>query len=165
MRSLIVAAVLSAISLALSACTSGHDATAGPPKSADLGTKVVYTGDHLPSPLARRIAAEARSLTRSLGDSSVKSAEVYGPGSRLALVQASSTDWEHTTAAERKGFYLIVVRGRFVCHVCSVPARAKPPRGTIATDIWSLKEGGTDFGLSGSLPAARLGTPTVIRLR
>ena len=169
MRNLTWAIVLTAITFALSACSGGHRASGGPPTTLNLNqdTKVVYSSDRLPKRLLRRITAEARRLTDRLGDSSVKSAEVYGPRSRLTLVKASSTDWERTTAAERKGFYLIVVRGHFVCNACSIPPGAKPPSGTIGTDIWSLREGGTDFGLDDGLPAAvsRLGTPTVIRLR
>jgi hypothetical protein len=166
MRSFIGAAVLMAMSLAMSACNGGHRSADGSPNTTNHATRLVSDSDHLSRPL-RRIAVEARRLTTSLGDSSVKTAEVYGPGSRLALVQASSKAWEHTTAAERNGFYLIIVRGHFVCRLCSVPSGAGPPRGTIATDIWTQSKGGTDFGLSGSLPStmSRLGSPTVIRLR
>ena len=167
------AAVLLAIAPALAACASGHRATGGSQTTSTIArpgayvvSQRVYSENHLPRPLVSRIAAEARRLTRGLGDSSVKTAEVYGPRSRIALVRASSRAWERTTARERTGFYLIVVRGHFVCHSCSVPAGGKAPRGTIAADIWSRTEGGTDFGLSRRLPAAmsRLGSPTVISL-
>ncbi len=91
---------------------------------------------------------------------------MYGPDSRYVLVRASSSDLVQKIARERKGFYLIVLRGHFVCDSCTGPAGAKPPRGTIATDVWSPRAGGTDFGLSDRLPAAmsRLASPTVISL-
>ena len=86
---------------------------------------------------------------------SVTQVEVYGPASRLALVRASSGSWVSESPRERKApFYLIVVYGKFVCHSCSVPPGATPPRGTIETTIWSPTIGGTDFGLSDHLPAA-----------
>jgi hypothetical protein len=96
----------------------------------------------------------------------VKTAQVYGPDSRSALVQASSGDLIPRTS-DRKRFYLIIVRGHFVCDSCSGPAGSKPPKGTIATSVWSIKAGhSTDFGLRHSLPAAmsHLGRPTTISL-
>src|SRR5436309_817273 len=102
----------------------------------------------LPARLAKRLAAEARDTAKSLGDPSVKTAQVYGPNSRYALVKASSGDLVQRTARERKNFYLIVLHGHFVCGGCTGPvAGAKPARGKIATEIWSLKTGQTDFGL------------------
>jgi hypothetical protein len=103
--------------------------------------------------LQNRLIAEAQRTAKSLGDTSVKTAQVYGPDSRYALVQTSSADLVQKTVRERKGFYLIVLHGHFVCDSCSVPAGAKPPRGTIATDVWSPSAGGTDFGLSHRPPA------------
>jgi hypothetical protein len=122
--------------------------------------------DRLPAPLLRRITALARSTARSLGDPSVKTAQVYGPDSRYLLVKASSGDLVQKTVRERKGYYLIVLRGHFVCDSCSGPAGAKPPHGTIATQVWSPTEGGTDFGVSDRLTPAmsRLPRPTVINL-
>jgi hypothetical protein len=102
-----------------------------------------------------------------LGDSSVGTAEVYGPGSRQALVEASSGEWVREIPLERKQrFYLIVLHGHFVCRSCSRPAAAMSPRGTIATVVWSRAQGGTDFGLVDRLPASmsRLPAPTVIRV-
>src|SRR5579875_916581 len=98
--------------------------------------------------------------------SSKASAALGGAASRYLLVKASSGDLVQKTARERMGFYLIVLRGHFVCHSCTGPAGAKPLRGTIATDVWSPTTGGTDFSLSDRLPAAisRLRGPTVVTL-
>ena len=89
-------------------------------------------------------------MARSLGDPSVKTAQVYGPESRYLLVKASSGDLVQKIARERKGFYLIGLHGHFVCHGCSRPpgSTVKPPRGKIATEVWSPKTGQTDFGIS-----------------
>src|SRR5262249_43488133 len=108
----------------------------------------------------------ARRTAGSLGDTSPRTAQVYGPGSREALVEASSGDRVTEAGRRRTGFYLIVVRGRFVCASCPRPSGGKPPRGTIATVVWSPARGGTDFGLSDRLPGAmsRLGSPTTISL-
>jgi hypothetical protein len=85
----------------------------------------------------------------------VNEIDLYGPGSRRALVKASSGDLVVESPRERKqSFYLIVLHGRFVCDSCTGPASAKPPHGTIETRVWSPVAGGTDFGFGHSLPAA-----------
>jgi hypothetical protein len=147
---------LAVTALSLSACGGSHSVM-------DMRDRVVTK---LPAPLAKQIVTLARGLDRSLGDPSVKTAQVYGPGSRYALVKASSGDLVEKLARERKGFYLIVLYGRFICDGCSGPAGAKAPTGTVATDVWSPTAGGTDFGLSHSLPAAtsHLRGPTVVDL-
>jgi len=104
---------------------------------------------------------------RSLGDSSVKMAQVYGPASYIALEEASTGQRVSKSANAPKGrFYLIVLHGHFVCDTCS-HLTAASIRGTIATQIWSPTSREGDFGLGHrSLPASmsRLGTPTVISL-
>jgi hypothetical protein len=119
----------------------------------------------LPAPLVRRLAIEARGMARSLGDPSVKTAQVYGPDSRYLLVKASSGDLVQKLAGERRGYYLIVLRGRFVCRGCSRPPGSKAPRGKVATEVWSPKAGETDFGV-GNRPVARshLRGPAVVRV-
>lgn len=156
MKKSTASSVVVAAALALSACGAGHTAVSGPERLAAT----------MPAPLAKRIAAQARSTARSLGDTSVKTAQVYGPGSRYLLVKASSGDLVQKLARERNGFYLIVLHGHFVCDSCSGPASRKPPRGTVATDVWSPTAGGTDFGLSNHLPAAmsRLSGPAMVSL-
>ena len=141
-RGVIGTAVVVTGVVALSGCGGGH--------------KAASSGPHRfrATPLVKRLTAAAESTARSLGDRSVKSAQVYGPDSRSALVNASSGDLVQKTVRERKGFYLIVLRGHFVCDSCSGPAGAKRPRGTVATDVWSPRGGRTDFGLSERLPAA-----------
>jgi hypothetical protein len=147
MKGLTGVAVLVAITLGASACTGGH---------------------RLSAPLQTRIAALARNSASSLGDASVKTAQVYGPAPRVALVEASSGERVSETAHEPKArFYLIVLRGHFVCKWCTRPPGAQSPHGTIATQIWSPQAAGYgDFGLTDSLPASmsRLGKPTVIGL-
>ena len=139
------AGFLVAATLGLSACGGGHRAISGGPRKFE---------PMLPAPLVEQLTAEAKSTARSLGDNSVKTAQVYGPDSRYALVKASSGDLVQKSPREREGFYLIVLRGHFVCHSCTGPAGAKAPRGTVATDVWSPRAGGTDFGLGDHLPAA-----------
>lgn len=111
----------------------------------------------LPAPLVKLIHSFSK-------DSSVAAnrVEVYGPGSRRALVEASSGDLVQKIAAERNGFYLIVLHGHFVAG--SHPAGTKAPRGTVETQVWSAKEGVTDTGISNRLPAAvyRLKGPTLV---
>jgi hypothetical protein len=146
MKSLTCIAVLAAITLGASACSSSH---------------------RLSARLQEQIAAMAREKAVSLGDASVKTAQVYGPASHVALVEASTGQRVSESAHEPKGrFYLIVLHGHFVCHGCT-HLTAESPRGTIATQVWSpTVPGYGDFGLMHSLPASmsRLGRPAVIRL-
>lgn len=156
MKVLTGSAVLVGATLALSACGGNARAISG-------GPRLFAT---LPAPLAKRLAAEARGTARSLGDPSVKTAQVYGPNSRYLLVKASSGDLVQKVASERKGFYLIVLHGHFVCGGCTGPTPgAKPARGKIATEVWSPKTGQTDFGI-GNKPVAmsHLRGPTVVTL-
>jgi hypothetical protein len=117
------------------------------------GSSVAASAAPAKGPSLRRIAATADTAANSLGDPSVKTAEVYGPNSRVVLVKASSADWVRTPASQRKQrFYLIVLRGHFVCQLCSRPPGGTSPRGTIATLVWSPVEGTTDFGLTVTNP-------------
>src|SRR5579862_5316467 len=95
-------AVLVAATLALSACGGSQNAISGGPR------RIAVT---LPAPLVQLLASEAGGTARSLGDPSVKTAQVYGPDSRYLLVKASSGDLVQRVARERKGFYLIVLHG------------------------------------------------------
>lgn len=146
-----------ASTLVLSACGGSHRATSG-------GPRLVATT--LPAPVLTRLASEAHGTASSLEDPSVKTAQVYGPDSRYLLVKASSGDLVQKVASERKGFYLIVLHGHFVCRGCTGPAPgAKPARGKIATEVWSAKTGQTDFGI-GNKPVAisHLKGPAVVAL-
>jgi hypothetical protein len=103
-------------------------------------------------------------MAASLGDPSVKTALVYGPNSRYALVKASSGDLVQKNAG--KDYYLLVLYGHFVCGGCTGPApEAKPARGKIATEVLSAKVRETDFGL-GNRPVAmsQLRGPSLIRI-
>jgi hypothetical protein len=150
MKMLTGSAVLVAATLALSACAGGHKVTVR------TGSKLVHLA--LPAPLLKLIHSFRT-------DRSVTAFEVYGPGSRRALVKASSGDLVQKIPAERKGFYLIVLHGHFVAG--SHPAGTKAPRGTVETQVWSAKEGVTDTGISNRLPAAvyRLKGPTLVMAR
>ncbi len=162
MRRLIGSAVLVGATLALSARGDGYRVVF------TIGPGPVLFHSIFPPRLWKPIRAEARGVARSLrGGRSVKIAQVYGPNSRYLLVKASSGDLVKKTASERKGFYLIVLHGHFVCHSCSRPSgsSAKSPRGKIATEVWSPKAGETDFGLSNRPVAmSHLRGPTAIQI-
>jgi hypothetical protein len=161
MRALACAAVLGASVLATSACGGSH---AGQSQGSTDAIQLHESGSNsLPPPLQTFI----RSIEAGSPDGPVDEIDVYGPGSRAALVKASSGDVVMEGASEAaQRFYLVVVHGRFVCRGCSGPPGHKPPRGTIETHVWSRSEGSTDFGISSSLPAAmsQLHRLAVIRL-
>jgi hypothetical protein len=151
MKMLTSAGVLVAVTLGLSACGGSHMVTV------NAGPDLVRAG--LPAPLVMLIHSfgKDRSVT-------AKRVEVYGPGSRRALVRASSGDLVQKIPAERNGFYLIVLHGHFVAG--SHPAGTKAPRGTVETQVWSAKEGVTDTGISNRLPAgvSQLRGPTPVSI-
>jgi hypothetical protein len=161
MRLLACAAVVVASAIAASACASGHSETKQSTTDAIQLHETNY--ERLPPSLRNFI----RSLIASPTDGPLHEIDVYGPRSRSALVKASSGDvvMEDTSESKQR-FYLVVVRGHFVCNGCSGPPGHKPPRGTIETHVWSQAEGATDFGISNSLPAAmsRLHALAVITL-
>ena len=119
-------------------------------------------GQRLPAPLLKFIDSSSK-------DSHVtgKTAEVYGPSSRRALVQADSGDLVGETAAERSGCYLIVYRGHFEQGFSAGSSGAKPHHYTIETIVWTPDASGTDVGLEHRLSAAvsRLGRLTLVALR
>lgn len=134
------AALLAVVVLAATACTGGH-------KPGPHATGV----SSLPKPVRKQLQSYVRAARHSTADTSVQTIEVYGPGSRTALVRASSGD----VVEKSKGqYYLFVLHGHFICTDCSGPAGAKPPHGTIETYVWSPTAGGTDFGIANSLTPA-----------
>ncbi|HKD93554.1 MAG TPA: hypothetical protein VKB43_02465 [Gaiellaceae bacterium] len=164
MKSVGAAAVLIAVTLATSACGSGHARSATSTTKTDAVTLRTSAGyNSLPWALQIFI----HSTIASERTAQMSEIDIYGPGSRAALVKASSGDVVTESPGElSERFYLIVLQGHFVCGECTRPARAKPPHGTIETHVWSRDEGSTDFGLSSSLPAAvsqlhRLATVTL----
>jgi hypothetical protein len=91
--------------------------------------------------------------------------EVYGPGSRAALVKASSGPPVTVTPSQRKArFYLFVLHGRFVGP--SQPAGKKAPQRKIETQVWTPTGGVTDLGISDRVPhgVTRLHRLAVVRL-
>ena len=150
MKMLSGSAVLVAATLALSACGGSHRVV--------KDQAAVQQHTTLPAALVKLVHSFSK-------DSHVtgKTIEVYGPGSRRALVKASSGDLVQKIARERRGFYLIVLHGHFVGNA---PYGAKPSHGTIETQVWSGTEGVTDTGIGDRLPAAvsRLRGPTLVAL-
>ena len=53
---------------------------------------------------------------------------------------------------------MIVLEGRFVCHSCSYPPGAKPPRGRVETFVFVPAFGHVeDFGVVSGRPGPQLG--------
>jgi hypothetical protein len=149
MKALAYAAVLITSALGTSACASAHSA---PNQSS---TDAVQLHESTYGRLSQPLRNFIHSIEAGSPDGPVTEIDVYGPGSRAALVKASSGDVVLESPRERPlRFYLVVVRGQFVCAGCSGPPGHRPPRGTIETHVWSPVEGGTDFGISDKLPAA-----------
>jgi len=149
--------MLAPVALAAAACggIQAHGEPQGPLPTTPFATVHVSGGAQLPPRLLKAIARMVDTPASSPNRSYVRKIEVYGPGSRTALVRASSGEWVAVTPQEQKSrFYLIVLHGRFVCGSCSRPAGAKAPQGTIETTVWSPFSGGTDFSLGNRLPVA-----------
>ena len=118
---------------------------------------------------SRGLPAQLVTAIRSGNNAGVSSrtVDVYGPASRSALVQATGSSVPKV-AAEQSGFYLIVFRGHFRAGSSAgpLPAGTKPRHYKILTNIWSAKEGFTDYGVGDHLPdASGLGRPIVVTLK
>jgi hypothetical protein len=149
MRGLVCAGIVIAVAVATSACASGHAA------QNQSSTDAVQLHELGYNRLSPRLQNFIRSTLRDSPDGHVTEVDVYGPASRAALVKASSGDIVYPTGREAtKPFYLIVFHGHFICRECTGPAGAKPPQGTIETNVWSPSVGSRDFGVQSSLPAA-----------
>jgi hypothetical protein len=145
----------------MSACGSSHS---GSNQSSTDAIQLHASGyNSLPISLQHFV----HSIEAGAVDGPVHEIDVYGPGSRPALVKASSGDIVTPGPGElRPRFYLVVLHGRFVCTGCSGPAGSKPPRGTIETHVVSSSGRSLDFGIGSGLPPAvsqlhRLATVTL----
>jgi hypothetical protein len=110
------------------------------------------------------VASLARGMAASLGDKHVTSAwviETTKDAAENATTPGAVPPDRHDPRA-----YLVLIRGHFVCNLCSRPVDADPPRGRVAYDIWVLGRGVTDFGLQARLPKGirRLGRIVTLRL-
>ena len=144
MKLLGLGSVLAAIVLAASGCGSASGTT----------TSASQAPPNLPKSLRTFIHSTASS------DGKVSKIDVYGPGSRTALVKASMGDIVNESTKEASyRFYLLVYRGHFVCPDCSGPVHRAPMHGTVEARVWSPQEGGTDFGFGHRL------SPAVSKLR
>lgn len=54
--------------------------------------------------------------------------------------------------ATRARAFVIVLRGRFVCSLCSHPPGAREPRGRVSVGVWVPGKGVTDSGLTPHMP-------------
>jgi outer membrane murein-binding lipoprotein Lpp len=143
-----VAAVI-ASAVATSGCASSHAA------QHQASTNAIQLHESGYDQLSPKLQDFIRSTIRDSPDGHVTEIDVYGPGTRAALVKASSGDIVYPTGREAtEPFYLIVLHGHFVCTGCSGPAGSKPPTGTIETHVWSPAAGSLDFGIQNSLPPA-----------
>jgi hypothetical protein len=129
-----------ALSAAVAAC--GARAPASAPGSAARGLPVA------------QLVSLAQGMATGLGDPHVTTAWVIA--TRKNAAEQVTTPGAVPPDPANPRAYLIVIRGRFVCRDCSGPARAAPPRGRVAYDIWVPGHGLSDFGLQRRLPR-RLG--------
>ena len=150
MKVLACAVVLIACGLGTSACASGQY------QCEHLDCESALAKAPLPSSL-RSFVGET--VTGISPDGGFWELDVYGPGSRSALVKASSGDQVHESPGQAKErFYLVVLQGDFSnCRSCNHPAGRIPRHGSVETRVWSAGGGTTDYGISKYLPAALSG--------
>ncbi len=143
-----MAAVI-ACALGVSACASSHSA----PNQSSTDAIELHESSYGSLPPSLQNFIHSTIATEPNGE--MREIDVYGPGSRAALVKASSGDVVTESPSElRQRFYLIVFHGHFICRSCTGPAGSKPPQGTIETRVWSHGEGAADYGIQSSLPPA-----------
>ncbi len=74
-----------------------------------------------------------------LSDGGVDQLDVYGPGTRAALVKASMG---RLTDDKSKGSYLVVLHDKYVCSGCTGPALTR-----VDIAVWSQAKGPTDWAI------------------
>jgi len=149
MKPLACAAAVLASALAASGCAGSH------PAYHQSSTDAIQLHVSGYSQLSPKLQDFIRTTIRDSPNGHATKIDVYGPGTRAALVKASSGDIVYPTGGEAtEPFYLIVLQGHFVCGSCSRPAGAAAPQGTIETHVWSPTAGSLDFGIQHSLPPA-----------
>jgi len=117
-----------------------------------------------------KLVIVARTLARSLGDTTVKSARLYGPASYEVALGAFSNGT--TSPNQKQGrFYVIALRGNFVCSKCE---SAQSGIWHVATALWTPTGGDTGWGRRAGTGLRRhklvasmskLGRPKLISLR
>ena len=112
---------------------------------------------------AAQLISIARGMAAGLGDPHVKTAWVIA--TRKNAAERATTPGAVPPDPANPRAYLIVIHGRFVCNDCSRPLGGKPPRGTVAYDIWVPARGITDFGLGRRVPPGVARLRPMVRLR
>jgi hypothetical protein len=89
--------------------------------------------------------------------------DVYGPGTRAALVKASMGNIPHSSVGYirnkwgGKGFYLVVFHGQFFCGGCGSSHSLQTPQAAIEVWVWSPLKGQTDWAIMKNLLPAVTG--------
>jgi hypothetical protein len=111
-----------------------------------------------------KVASLARGMAASLGDRHVTTAWVIATTKDAA--ENVTTPGAVPPDRHDPRAYLVLIRGRFVCRLCSRPVGVKPQRGRVAYAIWVPGRGVTDDGLQNRLPRhlRRLGRIVTLRL-
>jgi hypothetical protein len=111
-----------------------------------------------------RLAAAAQSLATSLGDPGIEHAHAISI--RVAASGGSPFTSVRTRGERQLREYLIVIRGRFACLGCSLPAARRTSLATFAAATWTPRQGLRNVYLSRVAPTGlkRLGKPTSIKL-
>jgi hypothetical protein len=105
------------------------------------------------------VPASLRSfIYNELPGAGIDAIDVYGPGTRAALVKASMGDIRHSSVRdighkwEGKGFYLVVFHGQFYCGGCGGRDSRQTPQASVWVWVWSPSSGGTDVAIMKNPP-------------
>jgi hypothetical protein len=118
----------------------------------------------------QKLVTVARAMAHNLGDPAVRTARLYGPASYPVALSAFS---DGTTTPNRKQgrFYVIALRGNFVCTTCG---SGQSGIWHVATTLWTPTGGDTGWGRRAGTglrrhklvaSMSRLGRPKLISLR
>lgn len=155
MRALVTAALVALLACGLVATSGAQSARAG-------------TG--IPATVRAKLLALAERDAKVEGDAHPFDIEAVATTRGKALsLQHGDTEpaCEESSACMNTPFYVVAMRGRFVCNSCSPPLHARTPKGTVITlevEVPNMWAGG--FGMSDSYPKLqKIGTVVHLRPR
>lgn len=126
---------------------------------------VAEPGRLVPAAAIHRLTAIADRAVTLNGGHPVAWATAVVTTHAKALTSATPGD---TTPGPRTIVYLVTIKGRFVCGLCSVPSGGHAPTGTYLSLVIDAKTfEGTDFGIGPKpppVPPARFGPVTYLKV-
>ena len=108
-----------------------------------------------------KLRAIVRSAAEADRDAHPSSVMVFATRRHKAIIAAGAG----TGVPASQPVYLVIIRGHFICNVCSGPANNAPPRGDVITMVLDRRTlQSLDGGFGGQVDTSRVGPGLPLRL-